>query len=86
MKRSQQHKKAHPSYQPKMRNVSHEHAEIVSQPTIMERLKPYAIVIVCFALVIVAHIYTVGQASQNAYMDGYRAGYDVGISQAVSRG
>lgn len=40
----------------------------------LERIKPFAALLVCAVAIVFAFIYSIGQASQSAYQEGLRAG------------
>ena len=40
----------------------------------LERIKPFAALLICAAAIVFAFVYGIGQASQSAYQEGLRAG------------
>ena len=40
----------------------------------LERIKPFAALLICAVAIVFAFIYSIGQASQSSYQEGLRAG------------
>ena len=40
----------------------------------LERIKPFAALLICAVTIVFAFIYSIGQASQSSYQEGLRAG------------
>ena len=40
----------------------------------LDRVKPFAALLICAVTIVFAFIYSIGQASQSAYQEGLRAG------------
>ena len=52
----------------------------------LERIKPFAALLICAAAIVLAFFYTIGQTSQSAYQEGLRAGKASAQTAAYDQG